>query len=94
MTTDEEQAAIKAVIDKAVAAGMDRGRLIWAAEAAINLPLIRLPGASTLDTGRKFTMTIEYETLGASLPAGTTSEQMQAAEDYVRGRMRRYWGLE
>lgn len=90
MTTDAEQAAIKAVIDKAVAGGMDRGRLTWGIETLINMQPVQLPLA---DTPLTFSMTIAQDAQGPSLPPDMTPEQMQAAEDYVIGRIRRYWGL-
>jgi len=91
MTTDKEQAAIRAVIDKAVAAGMDRGQVTWAIEALMNMQPVQLPQAHMQ---LPFGMTIAKDVRGPALPAGTTSEQMQAAEEYVIGRIRRYWGLE
>lgn len=90
MTTDKEQVAIKAVIDKAIAAGMEEGRLIWAIEMATNMLPVQLP---LPDTPLSFGMTIMRETRGVPFPPNTTPEQMQAVEDYVRGRIRRYCGL-
>ena len=89
--SEKEQAAIKAVIDKAVAAGMDRWEMTWAIEALMNMQPVRLPQAHT---PLPFGVTIAKDSRGPALPAGTTPEQMQAAEEYVRGRIRRYWGLE
>ncbi len=91
MITDAEQAAIKAVIDKAVAAGMDRGRLTWDIEKAMNMQPVRLP---LPDTPLTFGMTVTWEVQASAWPPGTPPEQMQAAEDYVRSRIRRYWGWE
>lgn len=47
-----------------------------------------------VDTAPNVGMTVTQEVQGPPLPAGTTPEQMQVAEEYVRGRIRRYWGLE
>lgn len=47
-----------------------------------------------MDTAPNVGMTVTQEVQGPPLPAGTTPEQMQVAEEYVRGRIRRYWGLE
>ncbi len=88
MTTEE--LAIKAVIDKAVAAGMDRGVTQWAIDMAINMPVsVPLTEETAAAVGTTFGMKITRELRPAEWPQGTTEEQMQAAEEYVRDRLKR-----
>lgn len=90
MTTDKEQAAILAVIDKAVATGMDRGVMAWAIDTAINMPVsMPLTEEAAAAVGTAFGMKVTQETRPAEWPQGTTEEQKQAAEQYVRERLRR-----
>lgn len=90
MTTDEEQAAILAVIDKAGAAGMDRGVMMWAVDTAINMAVSApLTEETAVAVGTKLGMKVMRETRPAEWPEGTTEEQKQAAEEYVRERLRR-----
>jgi len=91
MATDAEQAAIKAVIDKAVAAGMYRGQLTFAIEALMNMQPVRLPQAHM---PLPFGVTIAKDSRWPAWPPGATPEQMQAAEHYVTGRIKRHLGLE
>ena len=90
MITDEEKAAIKAVINKAVAAGMDRGVMQWAVDTAINMPVsVPLSQEAAAAVGTTLGMKVTQQTRPAQWPQGTTEEQMQAAEEYVRERLRR-----
>lgn len=90
MITDQEKAAIKAVIDKAVAAGMDRGMMQWVVDTAINMPVsVPLPQETAAAVGTTFGMKITREMRPAEWPQGTTEEQMRAAEEYIRERLRR-----
>lgn len=93
MTTEEERAAILAVIDKAVVNGMNRGVMAWAIDTAINMPVsIPLTEEAAAAIGDSLGMKVVRETRSAEWPDGTTEEQKQAAEDYVREQLRRlYW---
>lgn len=90
MTADKEQAAILAVIDKAVAAGMDRGVMAWAIDTVINMPVsVPLTEEAAAAVGTALGMKVMRETRAAQWPEGTTEEQKRAAEEYVRKQLRR-----
>ncbi len=90
MITDQEKAAIKAVIDNAVAAGMNRGITEWAIDTAISMPVsVPLTEEAAAAVGETLAMKVVRETRSAGWPQGTTEEQKQAAEEYVREQLRR-----
>lgn len=92
--TNEQRAAIEALLDAAALAGRNRARLACDIESAINMPPFGAARESGPDGYIRLGMTVTTEMRVPPLPDGMTPEQALMLANWAERCLRRYAGLE